>query len=431
MRGRGAWIEDAEGKRYLDASGGAMVVSLGHGLASIARAMGRQAATLAYANGTQFTSEPLEGLADDLASIAPKGLTRALFLTSGSEANEAAVKLALQYWIDRGVPGKTRILARRPAYHGNTLATLSLGSRGTYRRFFGDWVRGVARIPGPYCYRCALGLTYPFCKVACADELEKAIEALGEETIAAFIAEPVFGASGAAAVPPADYWKRIRAICDRHSVLWIADEVLSGMGRTGRWFAVDHYGVVPDILTLGKGLSGGYAPLSAMMAREEIVETIRRAGHDLQHQQTFSQTPLVCAAGRAAIRVLKRRKLVERVARMEKGFLAALEGLRRFASVGDVRGKGLLAGIEFVADRETRRPFPREARFCERVADEALERGLVVWAQGGDLAGEDGDAILLAPPFTVTRFEIAAVAKRLGAAIDAVEVARGGARART
>ncbi|MGH7151450.1 MAG: aspartate aminotransferase family protein, partial [Planctomycetota bacterium] len=269
---------------------------------------------------------------------------------------------------------------------------------------------------------------YPSCAVACADELEKAIDALGEETVAAFLAEPVFGASGAAAVPPKEYWPKVREICDRRSILWIADEVLTGMGRTGRWFAVDHYGVAPDILAVGKGLSGGYAPLSAVLAREEIVETIARGGHDFLHQQTFAQTPVICAAGLAAIRILKGRRLVERAARMGPLLLEALGGLKRLECVGDVRGVGLLAGIEFVADREKKTPFPREARFCERVAEAAFERGLIVWAQGGDADGVEGDSILLAPPFTVTSFEIGQIARRLEEAIAAVAATRVGTR---
>ena len=428
VRGRGSWIEDAQGKRYLDATGGAMVVNLGHGRAEIARAIGRQAERLAYVNGTQFTTEPLEALASALVEVAPKGLTKAHFLTSGSEAVEAAVKLALQYWVERGEPGKIRILARRPAYHGNTIATLSLGSRGTYRKYFGEWLRGVPRIAGPTCWRCPLDKAYPFCAVACADELEKAIDALGEDSVAAFVAEPVFGASGAAAVPPKEYWPKVREICDRRSILWIADEVLTGMGRTGKWFAVDHYGVAPDILAVGKGISGGYAPLSAVLAREEIVEAIARAGHDFQHQQTFAQTPVICAAGLATIRVLKGRRLVERAAKMGPALLRALGGLKRLECVGDVRGIGLLAGIEFVADRVKKTPFPREARFCERIAEAAFERGLIVWAQGGDADGVDGDSIVVAPPFTVTSFEIGQIARRLEEAITAVEAGWGRTR---
>jgi len=400
-----------------------MVVSVGHGVAEIARAVATQARALAYVNGTQFTSAPLEGLAADLVSVAPNGLTRALFLTSGSEAVEAAVKLALQYWVERGEPRKTRVIVRRPAYHGNTLAALSLGARESYRKYFGDWMQSPPRIAGPTCYRCPLEKTYPSCKVACADELDRAIDALGEENVAAFLAEPVFGASGAAAVPPPEYWPKIREICNRRSILWIADEVLSGMGRTGRWFAVDHYGVSPDVLAAGKGISGGYAPLSAVLARGEIVETIARAGHDFEHHQTYSQTPVICAAGRATIRVLRSKRLVERAARMGAVLLEALEPVKRLDAVGDVRGIGLLAGIEFVADRATKKPFPRRRRFCERVAEAAFARGLLVWPQGGDADGTDGDSILLAPPFTVTRAEIKEIAHRLEEAIRATEVA--------
>ncbi|MCR4295552.1 MAG: aminotransferase class III-fold pyridoxal phosphate-dependent enzyme, partial [Elusimicrobia bacterium] len=259
VRGEGCWLIDDAGKRYLDACGGAYVANLGHGVSEVADAVAEQIRKVAYVNGTAFTNEPAEALAAELRTLSPKGLDFAYFLSSGSEAVEAALKLARQHWVESGKPDKHKIIARTPGYHGNTLLALSASARGAYKKMFAPWLVPVTMIPAPYPYRCEADSP-----AMTAEALEAAILKEGAGTVAAFIAEPVGGSSTGGSVPPKDYFKRVREICDKNNILFIADEVLSGAGRTGRWAAIEHFGVVPDIMTMGKGLSGGYVPLSAV-----------------------------------------------------------------------------------------------------------------------------------------------------------------------
>jgi adenosylmethionine-8-amino-7-oxononanoate aminotransferase len=413
VRGSGCWIEDADGRRYLDASGGAFVVNIGHGVREVADAMAAQAADLAYVNGTAFTSEPVEALADAIAARSPGDLDRVYFLMSGSEAVEAALKLARQYWVELGRPAKRKILALAPSYHGNTLLALSVSKRGHYQSIFSDWLVPVPRVPAPYSYRCAChGVGAP-CPACDGTALEAAILAEGPENVAAFIAEPIGGSSTGASVPRPGYWRTVREICDRYEVLLIADEVLTGVGRTGTWSAIASYDVVPDLMTLGKGIAGGAAPLSALVAPERIVDVLRRGSGALMHAQTFSHHPVSCAAGLATLRYLDAHDLVGASARKGVVFHEALAALRTLPHVGDVRGRGLLAGIEFVDDVETRRPFPRAARFTERFVEAAFAAGLIVWPQVGQAGGGDGDVILLAPPYVISDSEIAQLVDRL------------------
>ena len=412
VRGEGCWLIDDAGRRYLDACGGAYVANLGHGVSEVAEAVADQVRRVAYVNGTAFTNEPAEALAAELRTLNPKGLDFAYFLSSGSEAVEAALKLARQHWVESGKPGKHKIIARSPGYHGNTLLALSASARGHYKKLFGPWLVPVTMIPAPYPYRCE-----PGSPAMTAEALERAILEEGPETVAAFIAEPVGGSSTGASVPPRDYYRRVREICDRHSVLFVADEVLSGCGRTGTWAAIEHFGVTPDIMTLGKGLSGGYVPLSAVIATAKVIDPIAKGSGALKHAQTFSHSPAICAAGLAAVRYIKAHGLVERCARMGatlQGKLAALKGL---PSVGDVRGLGLLAGVEFVADKATKAPFPRRLKFAETFVASALDAGLVVWPNVGQADGENGDLAMIAPPFTIGEGEIDEIVSRFAAAL--------------
>ncbi|MGB5176475.1 MAG: aminotransferase class III-fold pyridoxal phosphate-dependent enzyme, partial [Thermoanaerobaculia bacterium] len=322
------------------------------------------------------------------------------FLASGSEAVEAAVKLARQYWVEKGREEKWKVISRVPSYHGNTLTALSLSGREHYRKIYGPLLSEFPRIPAPDTYR------HPDSDASSGAVLEAAIQENDPETISAFIAEPIIGSSAGAMVPREDYYRRTQEICRRHDVLFIADEVLCGMGRTGRWFAFEHFGVIPDMLVLGKGLNGGLAPLSAVVAGRQIVDLLVRGSGYFNHAQTYSHTPVICAAGLATIRYLKREGLVERCAAMEKPFFERLEALREFEVVGDVRGKGLLAGVEFVVDRTTKEPMPRSDRFAERVTSAAFENGLIVWPNVGHVDGIRGDLVMLAPPFAVTEKEI-------------------------
>lgn len=406
VRGEGCRLYDAEGRCYLDGSGGAFVANLGHGVPEIADALSAQARRLAYVNGTAFTHDPVESFAAELAALCPGDLDLVYPLGSGSEAVEAALKLARQYWVENGRPKKHRVVSLVPGYHGNTLLALSASARPHYATFYRDWLVKVVRVPAPCAYRCGCGGRPPLCPACSGDAVETALLAAGPETVAAFIGEPVGGSSTGASVPQPGYWRRVREICDRYEVLLVADEVLTGAGRTGTWSAIERFGVVPDIMTLGKGIAGGYVPLSAVVAPRRIAEVLARGSGGLQHAQTFSHHPVLCAAGLATLRYLREHRLVERCDRMGQLLQGRLEALRELPLVGDVRGRGLLAGVEFVADRSTREPLPREARFAETFTAAALEAGLVVWPNIGHADGTRGDLALLAPPYVVSHEEI-------------------------
>jgi adenosylmethionine-8-amino-7-oxononanoate aminotransferase len=418
-RGEGCWLYDAEGRSWLDAVGGAFVVNVGHGVRDIADAIGSQAARLAYVNGTVFTSDPVEEFAAEIARRSPGDLELVYPLGSGSEAVEAALKLARQYWVEQGRTERTRLVSLAPGYHGNTLLALSASARRHYQTYYREWLVDVIRVPAPYAYRCACGGRRPLCPACSGEAVEDALEQAGPGTIAALIAEPVGGSSTGASVPAPEYWPRVRAACDRHGVLLIADEVLTGAGRTGTWSALEPYGVVPDIMTLGKGIAGGYVPLSAVVAPRRLVDVLARGSGALLHAQTFSHHATLCAAGVATLRYLREHGLIERCGAVAPAFHARLAPLRALPGVGDVRGRGLLAGVEFVADAATRAPFPRATHFAETFASAALEAGLVVWPNVGQADGVNGDIAMLAPPFIVTEDEIDLIVQRFGVALRA------------
>ena len=411
VRGEGCWLEDESGKRYLDAVGGAFVANIGHGVAEIGEAMARQASRVAYVNGTAFTNEAVEGLAERLVRRSPQ-FSQAYILGSGSEAVEAALKLARQYWVERGEPGRHKVIALSPGYHGNTMLALSASAREHYRKYWSEWLVEVRRIAAPYRYRCGCDGD-PSCLCCTGWGLEEAIAEEGAGSVAAFILEPVGGSSTGANVAPDDYLRQVREVCTRHGILLLADEVLCGAGRTGTWTAMEQWRVVPDIMTLGKGIAGGYAPVSAVLARPEVVETVARGSGALLHAQTFSHHAVTCAAAVATIDYIERHALLERCRVMGAVLHERLQPLRDHPAVGDVRGIALLAGIEFVADRATRAPFPRSARFAERFTQAARERGVVVWPNVGHAGGTDGDLVCLAPPFVVDEGEIDEIVARL------------------
>jgi adenosylmethionine-8-amino-7-oxononanoate aminotransferase len=406
VRGVGCFLYDDAGRRYLDGAGGAFVANLGHGVPAVADALAAQARSLAYVNGTAFTHDPVETLAAELAALSPGDLDLVYPLGSGSEAVEAALKLARQYWVESGRAGKRKVLSLVPGYHGNTLLALSTSARAHYTTFFRDWLVDVVRVPAPYAYRCECRGRPPLCPACSGDAIEAAILAEDPATVATFIGEPVGGSSTGASVPSPEYWRRVREICTRHDVLLVADEVLTGAGRTGTWSALEPYGIVPDIMTLGKGIAGGYVPLSALVAPRRIVEVLAGGSGALLHAQTFSHHPVLCAAGVATLRYLREHRLVERCDQMGRVLHRRLDALRSLPLVGDIRGRGLLAGVEFVADPSTREPLPRQARFAETFTQAALEAGLVVWPNVGHADGTRGDLAMLAPPFIVTEEEI-------------------------
>ena len=399
---------DDQGHRYLDACGGAYVVNVGHGVSEIAEALACQAATLGYVSGTAFTHNAVEELAAELAELSPGDLDFVYPLGSGSEAVEAGLKLARQYWVEAGRPAKHKVIAFAPSYHGNTLLALSASSREPYRTVYREWVTEVIRVPAPYPYRCGCHGTPPLCSTCNGDAIEAAIVREGADTVAALIGEPVGGSSTGASVPPADYWQRVRSLCDRYEILLVADEVLTGAGRTGTWSALEPY----------KGIAGGYVPLSAMVASRRMVEVLARTSGVFLHAQTFSHHPTLCAAGVATIQYIRRHRLIERCDEMGQELHRALEALRELPSVGDVRGRGLLAGIEFVADRHSRCPFSAARRFAESVAAAALGLGLVVWPNSGQLEDGTGDLVMLAPPFVIEREQIDELVTTLVQAIE-------------
>ena len=420
VKGEGCWLVDEEGRRYLDGCGGAYVASLGHGVTEVVDAVAAQIRNVAYVSGMSFTNQPAEELADLMGGLALGDLTHFYFLSSGSDAVEAALKLARQYWVERGKPGKSVIVAPAPGYHGNTLLTLSAGARQHYRKYFEPWLLDVPRIPAPYDYRCPCRGADRECPRCSGRVLEETLLRIGPETVAAFIAEPVGGSSTGASVPRQDYWRTIREICDRHEVLWISDEVLVGAGRTGTWSALEPYGAVPDIQVMGKGISGGYAPLASVGVPRRIADVLAGGSGALLHAQTFSHTPMMCAAGVAAIQYLRDHALVARCAAMGPVLHRQLDPLRAHPQIGDIRGRGLLAGIEFVADKETRTPFPRSARFAERFTMAAQQAGLMVWPNTGHADGTDGDLVMLAPPFIISEDEIGDIVARLRTALETV-----------
>jgi adenosylmethionine-8-amino-7-oxononanoate aminotransferase len=418
VSGEGVYLYDREGRRYLDGSGGAIVVNVGHGVPEIAAAIGEQARRLAYVHGTEFTSKPMEELAAELAPRAPVDDARLYLVAGGSEATETAIKLARQYQMARGESGRHKIIFRWPSYHGSTLGALAISGRPILRRPFAPLLRDMPGIPAPYVYRCALPGCGPACSLECCGALETTIKTEGPDTVAAFIAEPVVGASGGVIVPPPDYYRIVRDICDSHGVLFIADEVMTGMGRTGTWFGIEHWRVRPDVITTGKGLTSGYLPGGALLVKGEIVDALAAAG-GFHHGFTYSHHPVVAAAALAVVRYLERHGLIDRARTLGAHLHERLQGLRDIPAVGDVRAFGLMGAVELVQDRGSKAPYPAHARMAEAVQAEALRRGLVVYASGGQVDGA-GDLLMVGPPLVIERQQIDELASVLGEAITAV-----------
>jgi adenosylmethionine-8-amino-7-oxononanoate aminotransferase len=417
---RDCWIEDADGHRLLDASGGPLVVNVGHGRPEVARAVHDQILQCDYVHPTMFTGAPVEALAATLARLAPEGIERFYFMSSGSEAIQTAIKMARQVHLAQGAPQRFRLISRWKSYHGLTLGALSATGRTAFRQAFTPMLPETAHIDPPYCYRCAFGKTYPDCRLRCADALEEMIQNLGPETVSAFLAETVSGATIAAAVPPPGYWRRIREICDRYGVLLILDEVFCGFGRTGRWFAAEHHDVVPDLVTMGKGLSGGAIGLSAVGIQQRHFDRIRSGQGVFMHGGTFSHHQVACAAGNAVIAIIEQEQLVDRVARLGPQLGGCLaDQLADHPHVGDIRGVGFMWGVEFVQDRETRRPFPRQERITERLWQYLYDQGVLLYKSTG-LAGTDGDALVIGPPFVMAENDIERVVSALKAALHHV-----------
>jgi adenosylmethionine-8-amino-7-oxononanoate aminotransferase len=420
--GEGIRLRLADGREIIDASGGAAVACLGHGNARVAAAIGRQAATLAYAHTGFFTSEPAEALADLILQGSPGGLTHAWFCSSGSEGTEAALKLARQYFVECGQPARTRFIARRQSYHGNTLGALAAGGnmarRALYQPILSD---AFTHVSPAFAYRFRNeGESEAQYVDRLAAELEAEFARLGPETVIGFIAEPVVGATAGCVPPPAGYFRRVREICDRHGALLILDEVMCGMGRTGTMHAWEQEGVSPDLQIVAKGLGGGYQPIGGILIAERIVAALAAGSGAFVHGHTYQAHPVACAAALEVQRIIREDGLVDNVRAMGTRLEATLtERFGNHAHVGDIRGRGLFWSIELVSDRATKRVFDPAMKLHERVKRAALERGLAVYPMGGTIDGKQGDHVLIAPPYTVTAAEIDTIVDRLGAAVEA------------
>ena len=421
VEGRGATIVDAAGKRYLDAAGGAIVVNVGHGRREVAEAMAAQAGRLAYAHGSAFTTEALEAYAHEVGPLLPVDEPWIYPVSGGSEAIETALKMVRAYHAARGELERWIVIARWGSYHGNTLGALDLSGRRPLRRPYESWLGRFRHVSAAYPYRAGLpGANALGSAAELAAELEHAIETAGAGTVAAFVAEPIAGATLAAAVPPDDYWPAIADVCRRHRVLLVADEVMTGFGRTGRWFGLDHWGVRPDLLVAAKGASSGYWPFGFVAASGDVARTLLVPG-SFVHGFTYSHNVVGTAVARAVLRILVEEDLVARSAALGGRLAAGLA--QRFAGhphVGEVRGRGLLQGLELVDDADSRDPYPRAARVTERVVAAARERGVLLYSATGNANGVDGDQILLGPPFVITEPELERVVAVLGGAIDEV-----------
>ncbi|MBY0370587.1 aminotransferase class III-fold pyridoxal phosphate-dependent enzyme [bacterium] len=402
--GQGVYLYDSKGKRYLDAAGGALVMSCGHGIAEIADSIAAQLKKVGYVNGTQFTSEVMENFADRLAAKAkPLGLDRVAILGSGSEAMEAAVKFARQIWVERGEPERGTFIARVPGYHGNTFYALSASGRPHYKKLFGPLLSKVATVSAPYGYRCPVD--YETQGAAhYAKELETLIEKEGPKTIAGFLVETISGSSTGGWTPPPGYYEQMTAVCKKYGILVIADEVLCGAGRTGKFFAAEHYGLKPDIAVLGKGINSGYMPVSAVLVRQSDVDLIKKGTGYFLHAQTYLQSPCMAATGLAVLDYMDKHGLVENSAttgaylhdRLQKR-ISGLPG------VGCTAGRGLLAGVEFVKDKGTKQPFDRSAKMVEGFLAIAFEKGLTLWPNIGQADGVNGDLVVMGPPLSLTK----------------------------
>ena len=420
--GEGCYLIDRAGKRYLDGSGGAAVSCLGHGDKEVFDAIKAQLDRIAFAHTGFLTSEPAEALADLLAANAPEGIERVYFVSGGSEATEAAIKLARQYYVEKGEPQRGRLIARKQSYHGNTIGALSAGGNEWRRSQFGPLLLDVSHIDPCYEYRLRQeGESLEEYGLRAANALEEEILRVGPETVMAFMAEPVVGATAGALAPAPGYFKRIREICDKYGVLLILDEVMCGMGRTGSLFACEQDGVAPDIICIAKGLGAGYQPIGAMLCSGDIYAAIENGTGFFQHGHTYIGHPTAAAAGLAVVNALLGRGLIPRVVEQgEKLHQKLTERFGQHPNIGDLRGRGLFRGIEIVADRETKAPFDPARGVAAKIKKAAFEAGLICYPMSGTIDGRSGDHILLAPPFIIEDAQLDELTDKLDAAIGAV-----------
>lgn len=424
--GQGVYLYDTEGNRYLDACAGVHVVSIGHGVPEIADAMHEQASKVGFTY-SRFISQPQIDLADKIAAITPGDLSRVFFISGGSEATESALKIARKYHLETGNPKKYKVISRWQSWHGNTIGALSMSGRTAWREDYVPYLLDFPHIPPPFCYHCPYNDEHPGCRLHCAEELERVIHQEGADYISAFIAEPILGTSAPGVVPPPDYYPTIREICDRHNILMIMDEVVTGFGRTGLNFGIEHWpGVIPDIMCTGKGLSSGYTPIAATIASEEIYSAIYKKAPAFVHGHTYCGNPLSCAIALAVQNYIEKHDLVARCAKMGDLMLEKLQPLQDLPIVGEIRGKGLMIGMEFVADKTDKKPFDPNQNVTSKIVDLAFHKGVLLMPGAPGLVdGVAGDHIAISPPFTIFEEEVDETVRVLREAIEETAIQLG------
>ncbi|MBS7619266.1 aspartate aminotransferase family protein [Candidatus Bathyarchaeota archaeon] len=417
-RGEGVYVWDDVGRRYIDGSSGPVCVVIGHGVREVAEAVARQMSKISFAHSSHFTTDSVIECADKLAKFSPYSLKHVFFASGGSEATETAAKMARQYHLERGENRRYKIISRWQSYHGNTLGALSMSGNIPRRRNYVPMLLDFPHIPPAYCYRCWFKKDRESCDLECAWALEKEIKSTGAEYVSAFIAEPIVGATLGTVPAPEGYFQIIREICDKYGVLFIADEVMTGFGRTGKNFAIEHWGVEPDIIATAKGISSGYIPLGAVIASEKVFTAFK---NPFVHGHTYGSHPVACAVGAAVLDYIEKNHLVQRSEELGKYFLDKLQSLKDSESVGDVRGVGLFSGLEFVKDKSSKEPFDAEVRFNQKVLERCFNNGLLVYPGFGSVDGVKGDHIQVAPPLVVSKSQIDEIVQILGKSVIEAE----------
>lgn len=401
--GEGCYIYDDKGRKIIDgAGGGVSCVGIGHGVKEVIKAMSDQANKLCFAHISQFATEPQLELATKLAKFAPADLDNVYFVSTGTEANELIIKMARTYHIMRGNNSKFRIISRWKGYHGSSITALSYSGRSGRRHKYHPYFFPVTHISPPYCYRCPWGKEYPGCDLPCAWELERVIRQEGPDNVSVFIAEPIIN-TAAAMAPPQEYFKIIRSVCDKYDVIFAVDEVITGFGRTGKNFGIEHWEVVPDMIACGKGMASGYSPLAGTIVHKKIYEVFKKDPETAIVGYTYGGNPLSCAVGLAVLEYIEKNKLVENASQLGEYFLNKLSRLRKLDIVGDIRGKGLMIGIEFVMDKTRKNPFPREKKVIEKIWQVAYDKGFTFCPLAGDADGILGDAASIGPALIISK----------------------------
>ena len=419
-RGEGIYIFDTDGKKYIDGCSGALISNLGHAIPEIARAVTAQLQKLEFAHTSRWKCDIVEEAAALVSDFAPKGLDNVWFVCGGSEAVESAIKFARQYYFERdgGKTSKYITIGRWNSYHGSTVGTMAIAGNMARRNIYAPMFMEWPKIAATYCYRCPFGLEHPSCSLKCGHQLESEIRRLGPQYVTSFIAEPIVGSTVGALPAPDGYWPLIREICDKYDILLIADEVMTGCGRTGANFALDHWNVVPDIIATAKGLAAGYVPTGGIIVKNELLEPIKNGSGGFMHGHTYHGSPVGAAAVVAVMKYMKEHKIVENVRNVEHVFA---DGLKKVESenqiVGQIRGKGFMWGIELVKNKSTKMPFEKKVAAANVVTNECIEQGLIIYPGTGMIDGIEGDNFLLAPPLVTTKVQALEIMEKLSAGL--------------